>query len=483
MTVASMELGRFRSERKGKRDVDPVVVNAPRTVMREGPVVLETEKGELRSQWDLFHEYFKKSEFLLVGEFYGERAAGIIDPVVASRQGSTNERPTGDYWNPRQEFRETALMAANLSLLEQGKLSEEEVLRQYDGMYLAGAKIEDLYKTLGRKLGRIKYGEVERRDAIEKRAKITTVVESQDSTTTEEVRDAHRFVVDSRAQIVQQAAARSESRIEVKKGKKLKVALALGVFTFLASSCSSVNVDINTVTPEVPITVTTNPGQSPTEAQSPTETTAPTNTAVPTETATPTPEAGIDMEKFHNFPESYEYLLAHPDEFVQAPDPITDRAAFDKWFQEELIPALGPVGEREVNIYNKGGGGGLALWEEYFESRTRLQELPPVFWFENNGNLYVVPCITTATTGYEDVTKVTVCPVLFNSPALIHGTRAIEAMHEGRGIYYIHIYYDLDSYRSDLDWGDSIPLVESVGDYPIDENGVKFGFGCIEFFD
>ena len=103
----------------------------------------------------------------------------------------------------------------------------------------------------------------------------------------------------------------------------------------------------------------------------------------------------IDRFVSENFPESYEYLLSHLDEFVQAPDPIDDRIAFDRWFSEQLMPALGPVSERTAQILNRGGAGGNALWEVYFDRNAKKLGLPPVFWFKHNDTVHIVPCITT----------------------------------------------------------------------------------------
>ena len=47
----------------------------------------------------------------------------------------------------------------------------------------------------------------------------------------------------------------------------------------------------------------------------------------------------IDLEKLHNFPESYEYMVKNLDEFVEAPDPLEDLGAFREW-----------VGKLEITI-------------------------------------------------------------------------------------------------------------------------------------
>ena len=102
----------------------------------------------------------------------------------------------------------------------------------------------------------------------------------------------------------------------------------------------------------------------------PTDTAVPekaTLTIRPTETETPTTpptviptQAGIDMEKFYNFPASYEYLLAHLNEFVKCPYlPETEHDEYVNWVNTVLAPALvktNSINAREVN-YDAGGVG------------------------------------------------------------------------------------------------------------------------------
>jgi hypothetical protein len=224
-----------------------------------------------------------------------------------------------------------------------------------------------------------------------------------------------------------------------------------------------------------------------------TPTTSPTSTPAPTATTapTPTPKYGIDMEKFHKYPQSYEYLRAHLDEFVQSPNPVSDRAAFDKWFAEQLVPALGPQSERPINIINLGGAGGRNAWE-VGPGGGKISSTPPFFWFENEGVVYPVPCITAENPKQAPGTQLTICPALFDSPALFtQGTVALEALINGGRIGLIEVIYDPMAYRGDLDWGEAQDLVSSVGDYTLgmgDERAnelgigfqaVKFGFGSI----
>lgn len=148
----------------------------------------------------------------------------------------------------------------------------------------------------------------------------------------------------------------------------------IGVFVIFISACSSVGFQQYTTTTSPVIIDSVTPAPTETPTLSPTEN--------PFE---------IDEEKFHNFPESYEYLLTHPDEFVQAPDPLTNRVKFDEWWSEEFIPVVGEIThEREVDVRVEG--------YSYFStslvadaSSLHLFSLPQFFYFESQGTLYAVP--------------------------------------------------------------------------------------------
>lgn len=42
-------------------------------------------------------------------------------------------------------------------------------------------------------------------------------------------------------------------------------------------------------------------------------------------------------------------MVAHPEEFVEAPNPFKDIDAFNDWFYNKFVPLLGNYEEREVN--------------------------------------------------------------------------------------------------------------------------------------
>ncbi|HBP50952.1 MAG: hypothetical protein US68_C0006G0019 [Candidatus Shapirobacteria bacterium GW2011_GWE1_38_10] len=79
-------------------------------------------------------------------------------------------------------------------------------------------------------------------------------------------------------------------------------------------------------------------------------------TAIATEVAKKTYD--IDMEKFFNAAPSYEYMVAHPDEYVEAPDLLSDVEAFKDWYYNKYIPALceGNKYRMETNVYMGASG-------------------------------------------------------------------------------------------------------------------------------
>jgi len=165
---------------------------------------------------------------------------------------------------------------------------------------------------------------------------------------------------------------------------KLKKAIAGGLITIgLATGC---NVLVNASLPERPIiTETSAPSKDP-ENTDPTQVATklappgitetvinpPVNTHEPTATATemPTPteipeKYPIDLEKLHNFPESYEYMVKNLDEFVEAPDPLEDLGAFREWVGK-LDITIGDYNNREVNYWSKSVG----FYPDYFQASS-----------------------------------------------------------------------------------------------------------------
>jgi len=106
------------------------------------------------------------------------------------------------------------------------------------------------------------------------------------------------------------------------------------------------------------------------------------------------------LEKLHNFPQSYEYLVAHPEEFVEAPNPLEDIEVFNQWWNEKFIPILGDRSEREKNMIMRGGG---VMGDNYdiLNSEDQAKPLlgqPEILFFENKGIIYPIAIINV---GYE----------------------------------------------------------------------------------
>ena len=219
---------------------------------------------------------------------------------------------------------------------------------------------------------------------------------------------------------------------------------------------------------------------------SPTTEITPTLTASPTSEATPTEESGewekvevkIDMEMFHNVPVSYEYVLAHPNEFVNAP-PFEDKENFKKWIDEQLIPALGPKSEREINLVVAGLGNSEFSYTAQNSNRSPLQGELGFFVFEYQGVKVPTLCINVARPNASAVEQ-TFCTGLFNgSQVPFDGTKMLKLLSDGGPIVFIDIY-KVPSPR-DIPLG---PFGESFvndagGDYINMPDNIAFGLGLI----
>ncbi len=189
------------------------------------------------------------------------------------------------------------------------------------------------------------------------------------------------------------------------------------------------------------------------------------------------------QSKLYNLPASYEDLLAYPDEFVQAPDPVTERAAFDKWFLEELVPALGPVYRRQLNYHVYSGGDSITGFDAYTVPGTQpILESGSIafFYFESAGVIYPVPCINIDR-GYEgEPTYQTFCPALFDLPNAGISTASLVDLTTGaRYVSEIYIYNNLSA-RPDIDWSETvINMVNGIGMYNDNGNWLRFGMGTI----
>ena len=215
-----------------------------------------------------------------------------------------------------------------------------------------------------------------------------------------------------------------------------------------------------------------------TETPAPTQTV--TSTAVPTLTPEPTQDPYvIDKTKLSNFPESYEYVVAHPDEFVRAPDIFTERAAFDKWWNEQFIPALGPVSERSIEIM-----GGPAYDSTTFSAGGDLVTGKPTgfFYFLDGGELRPV-VVENIGNLLGSSFIVTMAVILFDPGNWYSGLEQIQPLSEGHAILHLTILtsaeYDIEAngYLPGFEFVERVLKAGFKGDF--DANRVAFGAGFV----
>jgi hypothetical protein len=252
-----------------------------------------------------------------------------------------------------------------------------------------------------------------------------------------------------------------------KRARSIKVICAFGLAAILCASCTPIAVDIaKTATPIHQAT------------------------ARPAATATATPEVGIDMEKLHKIPPSIEYLENNfgKGEFIRSPDPISEPEAFDIWFRELLIPALGPVSEREVNYYTDGLSSNDENWSaENNMTATDNQIIgqPEFFYFQSSGVIFPV-LVVNVSRFYPDVVDQTFCVAMYEnfSGRTIFGRGSLELFQQEStnvtGIY-LHKRPTFTSFPiTDLPGS----MIESMGGRWWDgDHRVNFALGLIAAYD
>jgi len=188
--------------------------------------------------------------------------------------------------------------------------------------------------------------------------------------------------------------------------------------------------------------VTSTPGIEST-INPPTEVATEMPTATATEMPTPTeiPEKyPIDLEKLHNFPQSYEYVVAHPEEFVEAPNPFKDIDAFNDWFYNKFVPLLGNYEEREVNYAtsNIGMQPDFYVADAYRDPKDMLGE-PEFFYFNNYGTLYPVITLNVFSDDQKSFIR-TISIILYDGDYSGEGTGAINSLFREEKISGIALF-------------------------------------------
>ena len=185
----------------------------------------------------------------------------------------------------------------------------------------------------------------------------------------------------------------------------------------------------------------------------------------------------IDLEKLHNFPESYEYMVKNLDEFVEAPDPLEDLGAFREWVGKLEI-TIGDYNNREVNYWSKSVG----FYPDYFQassfsSPNKLEGQPEVAYFKHGSEIFPMLGLNVY---YKDGGFVrTMMVILYNGNGSPEGKGVIDTLGNGGRIRTIRIYNTKDPFYSQV-------VIEAYkkGLVPtrdeLDYNQVVFGMGTIQ---
>jgi hypothetical protein len=174
-------------------------------------------------------------------------------------------------------------------------------------------------------------------------------------------------------------------------GKRIIVSFVLLAGIFFLASCAG-----------GPASPTLEPTQSPTETVVATLT--PEATATITPTLDPYP---IDPDKVNKIPENIQYLRAHPEEFIQAPDPMVEGVdAFKNWYGNRFVPALGDPNTRVANIFATSMSYGGDEYVHCSPSCKFDNSEVGFFFFISNGVIYPVYSMTVSWKGKSGIVSV-----------------------------------------------------------------------------
>jgi hypothetical protein len=219
----------------------------------------------------------------------------------------------------------------------------------------------------------------------------------------------------------------------------------------------------------------------------PTETltTVPTATEIPTATATLEVEKyPIDMEKLSTPPQNYDELVAHPEKFVQAPNPIENIGEFKKWFNEKLFKeALGGVydkiGPVNYNVDIIGIGQDRVMISN--KSEKPNESMPKFFYFKDKDKFYPTYVITTNLIDYSSratfaliVTDELYPPNYDRMVSIAKGERGLELMQ--LMTYKNPNLSESETKLYDYGFGSYFSTINTIG------NDIFIGFGTITFF-
>ncbi len=218
----------------------------------------------------------------------------------------------------------------------------------------------------------------------------------------------------------------------------------------------------------------------PTKTKVPTPTRKATETQAPTPTKTETPEKyPIDVNKLHNFPESYEYMVANLDEFVEFPDPFVDPDGFNASV-EKLKTIIGDHTQRERNYVGSTGDQPDFYVADAYLSPNQLEGQPEIAYFQHQGVVY--PMIGLNVYGTDSVPGMgstrTLLVILYNGRGAPEGTDVIQTLSDGGHVRSIW----LNKTEQEV-YPDNINRAIRMGIVPVNDgtyNQIIWGFGGIQ---
>jgi hypothetical protein len=164
------------------------------------------------------------------------------------------------------------------------------------------------------------------------------------------------------------------------------------------------------------------------------------------------------MEIFHTLPDSYEYLLVHLDEFIQAPDPVSEREAFDQWIYQRLIPAIGPREQREVNLPVEVLATGPVNCDAWpGRPRPTFEGEVGFFYFVYSGQVF--PVVVFNVSRFDPgIVDATFAVALFDIPGQPAGTNALQRLAEGGSVAQTDIWLSPSA--------ELLSGIDDIGDIP-----------------
>lgn len=243
------------------------------------------------------------------------------------------------------------------------------------------------------------------------------------------------------------------SQTPLKRKTTQSLVASILIFSMLAGMLSACNMIIVTPIPTEVIDMELTPSQDLPATQeltlvSPTEEATEMPTELPTFTLTPEPTATaettkdvyeIDLEKLHTKVISYEYLEANLDKYNQVPNPLVDKAAFDKKIDEIRATFDTDRTKREQNVMMTGMGDfGADFVASAYDSPSALRGQPEMVYFVDNGTVYPILILNV---GYDwsESTVETMAVILFDGIGPPEGTGVLQSISEGKKIKEISI--------------------------------------------